>query len=105
MHRLVCGNCGRIEVFISQDQAYQEGWDTPATYGYTACDLCPGVSVYFPLMYCAQAKEARSNGDLELAAELLDKAAEQTMLYCPNTGEAKKQYDVMVKAFNDRKTT
>src|SRR5258708_5318085 len=74
--RLVCGNCGKIERFHSWQEAFDKGWDTVERFGYNACDQCPGVSVYFPMMYAQQAREA---ADPVERALLLDKAAKATL--------------------------
>lgn len=55
--RLVCGNCGTIEKHESFKAAEDKGWDTVMTFGYNACPDCPGVSVYFPMVYCLEARD------------------------------------------------
>lgn len=70
--RLVCGCCGHAEEFESQDAAFDEGWDTPLRFGYTACSLCPGVGVYLPHYLSQQAREEDS---AERRASLLAEAA------------------------------
>lgn len=77
--RLVCGNCGTIETHESWEAADAAGWDTVAKFGYNACPACPGVSVYFPMLYAQQARVARSEGMLREAFELFDRAADATM--------------------------
>lgn len=78
--RLVCGNCARTEYFASFDEASMIGWDSPHQYGYTACDRCPGVSVYFPMLTL---QEARAESDPAKYQQLLEKAAAQTLDYDP----------------------
>lgn len=79
--RLVCGNCGTIGRFESWEEAFDKGWDTVVRFGYNSCEKCPGVSVYFPMMYAQQAR------DLTLPEaerkELLDKAARATIAFDP----------------------
>lgn len=58
--RLVCGCCGASAEFPTQQAAFEAGWDTPLRFGYTACPLCPGVGVYFPLLFSQQAREEPS---------------------------------------------
>lgn len=74
--RLVCGNCGKIETWESWEAAEAAGWDTVATFGYNACEECPGASVYFPMYYASQ---ARSSEDPEIKAKYLEMAAAETM--------------------------
>lgn len=76
--RLICGNCGKEEEFDNWDEPFDKGWDTVRDFGYNACEECPGVSVYFPMMY---AQEARATTDPDKKAELLEKAAEATMKF------------------------
>lgn len=78
--RLVCGNCGKEGRFASWEAAFEADWDTVERFGYNACDECPGVSVYFPMMY---AQEARGLSDQVKRAELLAKAADATLAYDP----------------------
>lgn len=78
--RLVCGNCGKIATWESWEAAERVGWDTLATFGYNACEECPGVSVYFPMLY---AQQARAASDPVVRTALLAKAAEETMRHHP----------------------
>lgn len=77
--RLVCSNCGKIEYFDSWQQAFEEGWDTLERFGYNACDGCPGVSVYFPMLKAQEARAA-SGGEREA---LLAEAAKLTLSFDP----------------------
>jgi hypothetical protein len=70
--RLVCGCCGHIAEFPSYQAAFEAGWDTPDRFGYSGCDRCPGVAVYFPLLY---AQQARDEEDPAARDELLRRAA------------------------------
>jgi hypothetical protein len=70
--RLVCGCCAHVEEFASYDEAFDTGWDTPDRFGYTACQLCPGVCVYFPLFY---ASGIRATADRVKREELQANAA------------------------------
>lgn len=97
--RLVCGNCGKIEYFEdgeieghklnAWDMAYQKGWDTVERFGYNACDRCPGVSVYFPML---QAQEARQYpvGSAQHDG-LMEKAAKATLEFDPATVDIDKK--------------
>lgn len=55
--RLVCGQCGTIERHDSFEAAETAGWDTVLSFGYNACPSCLGVSVYFPMLFCQEARE------------------------------------------------
>lgn len=73
--RLVCGNCGTIETHESFKAAEDRGWDTVLIFGYNACPDCLGVSVYFPMLYCQQARELEPGPEREM---LIAKAAAAT---------------------------
>lgn len=45
MAEYVCQCCGFKKTFIAESQAFLDGWDTPERFGYTACNLCPGVCI------------------------------------------------------------
>jgi hypothetical protein len=81
--RLVCGNCAKVVIFDSWDDAFKAGWDTVAEFGYNACEKCPGVSVYFPMLYAQRARQTTNSGERK---KLLEKAAESTMAFIPNNG-------------------
>lgn len=79
--RLICGNCGRVQSFDGgYEQAFNEDWDTPDRFGYTACDKCPGVAVYFPLHWL---QIARDSTDEDMRQQALRKAAEYTRDFDP----------------------
>ena len=40
-----CQCCGIEKEFKDEDEAFKAGWDTPQRFGYTTCDLCPGVCI------------------------------------------------------------
>lgn len=82
--RLVCGKCGIIACFRSWEEALDPGWDTIERFGYNACDRCPGVSVYLPMLKAQEARAAREGGRPEEAEVLLAQAAELTTKWSPD---------------------
>jgi len=43
---LKCQCCGIEKEFSSESDAFDVGWDVPSRFGYTACDLCPGICIF-----------------------------------------------------------
>lgn len=54
--KVVCGNCAKKRYFDSWEEAFIVGWDTVDRFGYTACDECLGISVYFPMLLSQEAR-------------------------------------------------
>lgn len=96
--RLICGNCGRVEKFESYHAAYEQSWDTPDRFGYTACDRCLGVSVMFPALALQEARGYEDMGDHEGAKAKRDEAAAQTLQFEPPGGSAAAE-DVLAAVF------
>ena len=91
--RLVCGNCAVEAVFESFDDAFQKGWDTVERFGYNSCDECPGVSVYFPMYYCQEAKQYPAGS--EMYEELIQKATDATWEFTDKEETRKKIEEAM----------